>query len=48
MFAGSDLTGSFRLYKKEKLEEIVKVVISKGYVFQVRFKIKTKPFFNRK
>ena len=30
----SDLTGSFRLYKKEVLEEVVKSVKQKGYVFQ--------------
>lgn len=31
----SDLTGSFRLYKKEVLENIMKVMESKGYVFQM-------------
>ena len=31
----SDLTGSFRLYKKEVLETLVKSCVSKGYVFQV-------------
>lgn len=31
----SDLTGSFRLYKKEVLEALVKSCVSKGYVFQV-------------
>ncbi|KAJ3440951.1 dolichol-phosphate mannosyltransferase subunit 1 [Anaeramoeba flamelloides] len=31
----SDLTGSYRLYKKEVLENIVQKVISKGYVFQM-------------
>ena len=31
----SDLTGSFRLYKKEILEQLVTSCVSKGYVFQV-------------
>ena len=31
----SDLTGSFRLYKKEVLENIMKEMTSKGYVFQM-------------
>jgi dolichol-phosphate mannosyltransferase len=31
----SDLTGSFRLYKKEILEESMKICVSKGYVFQM-------------
>jgi len=30
---GSDLTGSFRLYKKKVLEDIMSQVKSKGYVF---------------
>ena len=30
---GSDLTGSFRLYKKEVLSAIMKDMVSKGYVF---------------
>lgn len=29
----SDLTGSFRLYKKEVLQRIISDVISKGYAF---------------
>ena len=32
----SDLTGSFRLYKKTALQDLVKSCVSKGYVFQVR------------
>ena len=32
---GSDLTGSFRLYKKHLLEDIMKQIKSKGYVFQM-------------
>lgn len=31
----SDLTGSFRLYKKKVLEEVVQTCVSKGYVFQM-------------
>eukprot|EP01097_Dermamoeba_algensis_P001256 TRINITY_DN1480_c0_g1_i1.p1 TRINITY_DN1480_c0_g1~~TRINITY_DN1480_c0_g1_i1.p1 ORF type:complete len:160 (-),score=29.39 TRINITY_DN1480_c0_g1_i1:62-541(-) len=31
----SDLTGSFRLFKKEKLEHLMRLVQSKGYVFQM-------------
>ncbi len=33
--AASDLTGSFRLYKKEVLEKALKSVKSRGYVFQM-------------
>jgi dolichol-phosphate mannosyltransferase len=29
----SDLTGSFRLYKKQVLEKIIPLVKSRGYVF---------------
>lgn len=31
----SDLTGSFRLYRKEVLKELVSSCVSKGYVFQM-------------
>ncbi|CAB3409015.1 unnamed protein product [Caenorhabditis bovis] len=31
----SDLTGSFRLYKKEILAKLISECVSKGYVFQV-------------
>jgi dolichol-phosphate mannosyltransferase len=31
----SDLTGSFRLYKKSTLQQLVDACVSKGYVFQV-------------
>lgn len=31
----SDLTGSFRLYKKEVLDKIMPLVKSRGYVFQM-------------
>lgn len=38
----TDLTGSFRLYKKEALEECVKLVISKGYVFQMEMIVRAR------
>ena len=31
----SDLTGSFRLYKKEKFLDLIKVVKNSGYAFQM-------------
>ncbi|KZV17513.1 dolichol-phosphate mannosyltransferase subunit 1 [Dorcoceras hygrometricum] len=31
----SDLTGSFRLYRKSVLEDVISSVVSKGYVFQM-------------
>jgi dolichol-phosphate mannosyltransferase len=31
----SDLTGSFRLYRKTVLEDLIKACVSKGYVFQM-------------
>ncbi|XP_004505127.1 dolichol-phosphate mannosyltransferase subunit 1 [Cicer arietinum] len=31
----SDLTGSFRLYRKSALEDIISCCVSKGYVFQM-------------
>ncbi|CAG8523157.1 3009_t:CDS:2 [Diversispora eburnea] len=40
----SDLTGSFRLYKKEVLEKIISVVISKGYVFQMEMMVRARQF----
>ena len=33
--SASDLTGSFRLYKKSVLEKIMPLVKSRGYVFQM-------------
>ncbi|XP_055349599.1 dolichol-phosphate mannosyltransferase subunit 1-like [Paramacrobiotus metropolitanus] len=36
----SDLTGSFRLYKKEVLEQLVQSCISKGYVFQMEMLVR--------
>ncbi|XP_022338989.2 dolichol-phosphate mannosyltransferase subunit 1-like [Crassostrea virginica] len=40
----SDLTGSFRLYKKEVLEKLVNSCISKGYVFQMEMIIRARQF----
>lgn len=36
----SDLTGSFRLYKKEVLEKVIKDIVSKGYAFQMEIIIR--------
>ncbi|CDW84939.1 dolichol-phosphate mannosyltransferase [Stylonychia lemnae] len=36
----SDLTGSFRLYKKEVLDRIMPLVKSRGYVFQIEIIVK--------
>lgn len=36
----SDLTGSFRLYKKEVLKKLVQSCISKGYVFQMEMLVR--------
>lgn len=36
----SDLTGSFRLYRREVLERIMPVVKSRGYVFQIEIIVK--------
>ena len=38
----SDLTGSFRLYTKPVLEELVRAVKSKGYVFQMEIIVRAK------
>ena len=38
----SDLTGSFRLYKREALGGIVKHVRSKGYVFQMEIIVRAR------
>ena len=40
----SDLTGSFRLYKKDRLERIVKSCVSKGYVFQMEMIVRARSF----
>ena len=41
----SDLTGSFRLYKKKVLQTLVDSCVSKGYVFQVKKNRKIFPNF---
>ncbi|KAF5361689.1 hypothetical protein D9758_007332 [Tetrapyrgos nigripes] len=38
----SDLTGSFRLYRKEVLQKIIEVTQSKGYVFQMEMMVRAK------
>ncbi|XP_071447962.1 dolichol-phosphate mannosyltransferase subunit 1 [Hetaerina americana] len=40
----SDLTGSFRLYKKSVLERLVQSCVSKGYVFQMEMIIRARQF----
>ena len=40
----SDLTGSFRLYKKEVLERLVASTVSKGYVFQMEMMVRARQF----
>ncbi|KAJ1914213.1 dolichol-P-mannose synthesis [Mycoemilia scoparia] len=40
----SDLTGSFRLYKKSVLQQIIKATVSKGYVFQMEMMIRARQF----
>jgi dolichol-phosphate mannosyltransferase len=38
----SDLTGSFRLYKKNVLEDLIKSVKGRAYVFQMEVRNKKK------
>ena len=38
----SDLTGSFRVYKKNVLENLVKVAKSKGYVYQMELMVRAR------
>lgn len=38
----SDLTGSFRLYKKDVLEKLINSCVSKGYVFQMEMIIRAR------
>jgi len=38
----SDLTGSFRLYKKDVLEKLVASCVSKGYVFQMEMIVRAR------
>jgi len=38
----TDLTGSFRLYKKEVLQKLVDSCTSKGYVFQMEMVVRAR------
>lgn len=38
----SDLTGSFRLYRREVLEQLVKEVAGKGFMFQMELMVRAK------
>ena len=38
----SDLTGSFRLYRKEVLQEVIRRTESKGYTFQMEMMVRAK------
>ncbi|XP_067952123.1 dolichol-phosphate mannosyltransferase subunit 1-like [Watersipora subatra] len=40
----SDLTGSFRLYRKKVLERLVQSCVSKGYVFQMEMMVRARQF----
>ncbi|XP_002742246.1 dolichol-phosphate mannosyltransferase subunit 1-like [Saccoglossus kowalevskii] len=40
----SDLTGSFRLYKKDVLQKIIDSCVSKGYVFQMEILVRANQF----
>jgi len=42
----SDLTGSFRLYKREVFEELIKLTESKGYVFQMEMIFRSRQIGN--
>jgi dolichol-phosphate mannosyltransferase len=38
----SDLTGSFRLYKRNVLERVMQSVVSRGYVFQMEVLVRAR------
>ena len=38
----SDLTGSFRLYRRQVLEKLVSCCVSKGYVFQMEMMVRAR------
>lgn len=40
----SDLTGSFRLYRREVLQKLVSSCVSKGYVFQMEMIVRARQF----
>lgn len=38
----SDLTGSFRLYKKRVLEDLISACVTKGYTFQMEMVVRAR------
>ncbi|KAL0092430.1 glycosyltransferase family 2 protein [Phycomyces blakesleeanus] len=40
----SDLTGSFRLYKREVLHQLINATVAKGYVFQMEMIVRARQF----
>jgi len=40
----SDLTGSFRLYRKDVLQKLIESCVSKGYVFQMEMIVRARQF----
>ncbi|KAL8615367.1 dolichol-P-mannose synthesis [Nucella lapillus] len=40
----SDITGSFRLYRKEVLQRLINACVSKGYVFQTEMIVRARQF----
>ncbi|KAG0747301.1 hypothetical protein G6F57_002022 [Rhizopus arrhizus] len=40
----SDLTGSFRLYKKDVLYQLINATVAKGYVFQMEMIVRARQF----
>lgn len=42
--AVSDLTGSFRVYKKHVLAKCIQATVSKGYVFQMEIIVRARHF----
>ncbi|KAK2169603.1 hypothetical protein LSH36_8g00022 [Paralvinella palmiformis] len=40
----SDLTGSFRLFRKDVLEKLIQASVSKGYVFQMEIIVRARQF----
>jgi len=40
----SDLTGSFRLYKKDVLQRLVDACVSKGFIFQMEMIVRARQF----
>lgn len=42
--SSSDLTGSFRLYKKDVLQKLIDGCVSKGYVFQMEMLVRARQY----